>query len=103
MLNLDTEIRFHLTPKVHQFVGGLLDGASPRDLVPIAHELYENSHRFLVTRDLEAAKQYIRERYADAKEARYGVLASSKDKWLPEFGVDNYVPDDDATSRRAVV
>lgn len=89
ILNLDTEIRFHLTPKVHQFVGGLLDGASPTDLFPIAKELYENSHRFLVTRDLETAKRYLRERYADAKEARYGVLASSKDKWLPEFGVDN--------------
>jgi hypothetical protein len=61
----------------------------PGDLVPIARELYENSHRFLVTRDLNTAKQYIRERYADAKEARYGVLASSKDKWLPDFGVDN--------------
>lgn len=89
VLNLDTEIRFHLTPKIHQFVGGLLDGLSSNDLREIADKIYENSHRFLVTRDLEAAKRYIRERYADAKEARYGVLASSKDRWLPEFGVDN--------------
>lgn len=62
---------------------------SPKELGTLANELYENSHRFLITRDLNAAKQYIRERYADAKEARYGVLASSKDKWLAEFGVDN--------------
>src|SRR5262249_18005798 len=49
----------------------------------------ESAHRFLATRDLEAAKAYLRERYADANEARFGLLASSKDKWLPDFGVDN--------------
>lgn len=89
VLNLDTEIRFHLTPKVHHFVGGLLDGRPPAQLLPLANALYENSYRLLVTRDLDAAKRYLRERYSDAKEVRYGVLASSKDKWLPPFGVDN--------------
>ena len=51
--------------------------------------MHEGGHRFLLTRDLEAAKSYLRERYADAKFARYGLIASSKDKWLPSFGVDN--------------
>jgi len=78
-----------LTPKVHQFVGGLLDGLPTSDLLVISNELHENSHRFLVTRDLNAAKNYMRERYAGAPEARFGLLASSKDKWLPTFGVDN--------------
>lgn len=89
ILSLDTEIRFHLTPKVHQFVGGLLDGDPVGQLAQIAAELHANAHRFLVTRDLEAACGYLRERYSDAREARFGLLASSKDKWLPEFGVDN--------------
>jgi len=31
----------------------------------------------------------LRERYADARFARYGLVAYSKDKWLPSFGVDN--------------
>ena len=88
-LNLDTEIRFHLTPRVHHFVGGLVDGGRQEELRPIADELFESAHRFLVSRDLEAAKAYMRERYADAKEARFGLLASSKDKWLTSFGVDN--------------
>ena len=88
-LNLDTEIRFHLTPKVHQFVGGLVDGAQAQAIRPIADELFAKTHRFLVTRELTAAKAYLRERYTDAKEARFGVLASSKDKWLQAFGVDN--------------
>ena len=88
-LNLDTEIRFHLTPKVHQFVAGLLEGQSDEGLSLLADELHAGGHRFLLTRSLDTARDYLRERYADAKFARYGLVASSKDKWLPLFGVDN--------------
>ena len=88
-LSLDTEIRFHLTPKVHQFVAGLLNGMPGNQLHPMADELHEGGHRFLLTRDLDSARSYLRERYADARFARYGLVASSKDKWLPQFGVDN--------------
>lgn len=88
-LSLDTEIRFHLTPKVHQFVAGLLDEAPVPELARLADELHAGGHRFLITRDLDAARAYLHERYADAKFARYGLIASSKDKWLPAFGVDN--------------
>lgn len=88
-LNLDTEIRFHLTPKVHAFVDGLL-GSTPLDhLRTLADQLHAGGHRFLITRSLEAARGYLRERYSDARYARYGLVASSKDKWLPDFGVDN--------------
>ncbi len=88
-LSLDTEIRFHLTPRVHQFVAGLLDRVAPDVLHELADELHEGGHRFFVTRDLELARGYLRERYADARFARYGIVASSKDKWLPQYGVDN--------------
>ena len=88
-LNLDTEIRFHLTPKVHQFVAALLDSVAGHEMRELAAQLHTGGHRFLITRELDKAKQYLRERYEDAANARYGVLASSKDKWLPEFGVDN--------------
>ena len=89
VLNLDTEIRFHLTPKVHDFVAGILDKMDVVDLSKLAYELHAGGHRFLITRDLDKAKAYLRERYEDASEARYGLLASSKDKWLPNYGVDN--------------
>jgi hypothetical protein len=89
VLNLDTELRFHLTPKVHEFVAGLLDGLSTASLRALSAELHEGGHRFLVTRDQEAARSYLRERYADAHYARYGLIASSKDKWLPGYGIDN--------------
>ena len=88
-LSLDTEIRFHLTPKVHQWVAGLLGRAPAASLSPLGDELFAGGHRFLVTRDLSVAKAYLHERYEGAREARYGMLASSKDKWLPGFGVDN--------------
>lgn len=88
-LNLDTELRFHLTPKVHQFVAGLLECASTASLRSLSNELHEGGHRFLVTRELDAARGYLRERYADALYSRYGLIASSKDKWLPGYGVDN--------------
>ena len=89
VLNLDTEIRFHLTPKVHQFVAGLLEGMPDALLRELADELHDGGHRFLLTRDLATAQVYLRDRYADARFARYGLVASSKDKWLPGFGVDN--------------
>lgn len=88
-LNLDTELRHHLVPRVHAFVDGLLQDAPPADLARIARELREGGHRFLVTTDLGAAKQYLRERYGEAPRSRYGLVASSKDKLLADWGVDN--------------
>ena len=89
VLSLDNEIRFHLTPRVHDFVAALLDAETPSTSKPIADELYAGTHRFLITRSLEDAKQYLKERYSGAPEARYGILASSKDKLLEKCGVDN--------------
>ena len=42
-----------------------------------------------MTRDLETAKSYFHERYAEAPAARYGLVASSRDKGLAEWGVPN--------------
>jgi hypothetical protein len=44
-----------------------------------------------VTRDLEVAKQYARDRYEGKRDARFGLLASAKAKDLPLFGVDNTI------------
>jgi hypothetical protein len=88
--NLDTEIRYHLTPKVHEFVNGLLEDGEPEESVcALGEELRRGGHRFLVTRDLEQAKRYARERYEKSPLARYGLLASSKDRDLVAHGVDN--------------
>jgi hypothetical protein len=88
-LNLDTELRFHLAKDVHRFVEGLLTDDDPQLLRGLAEGLFANDFRFWVTRDLETAKAYLRERYAKSPRARYGLVASSKDKILPQFHVDN--------------
>ena len=88
-LNLDTEIRYHLTPKVHEYVKSILHIDNIENSKNIAKELSTSGFRFIVTRNLDAAKSYISRRYEDSPEARYGILASSKDKNLVDFGVDN--------------
>ena len=45
--------------------------------------------RFWLTRDLDVAKNYLQERYSEYKEARFGMVASSKDKILIDYGVNN--------------
>ena len=45
-----------------------------------------------ITRDIDAAKEYVRYRYADDEDARYALLASNKDRSLPQFGVRNDYP-----------
>ena len=42
-----------------------------------------------ITRDLDVAREYLKERFSDAPDARYGVLASSRDRDLPTFRVYN--------------
>ena len=88
-LNLDTELRHHLVPRVHEYVEHLLDDAATGDPHELADLLWSQGHRVLITRDLHAAKEYVWERYRDAPLARYGVIASSRCKRLPGCGVDN--------------
>jgi hypothetical protein len=88
-LSLDVEIRHHLVPKVHRFVSALLDEGDVGRARRLAEELHAGGFRYLVTDSLETAKSYLRDRYGEAPLARYGLVASSKDKVLPSCGVDN--------------
>ncbi len=42
-----------------------------------------------MTPDLETAKSYFHKRYAEAPAARYGLVASSRDRVLAEWGISN--------------
>ena len=88
-LNLDTELRFHQASYLHRFVARLLEGADVSELAPIASHLNLSGYHLRITRDLETAKAYLRDRYSDDRLARFGLIASSKDKDLPSFGVPN--------------
>lgn len=88
-LNLDTELRFHLAPKFHAFVQMILEGEDPGEIQPLCSELIEKGMRFWVTEHLDLAKRYLEDRYDNQPEARYGLMASSKDKALVGHGVMN--------------
>ncbi len=88
-LNLDTGIRQHLAPRLHEFVEALLEREDPARAAAIVVDLHAEGHRMHLTRDLEEARAYARERYADAPHARFGLLASARDKDLPRFGIEN--------------
>lgn len=92
-LNLTCEVRYHLTPKIHDFVDGLLQARMPKGLNKLALELAANTYPMYITRDLEKAKAYARDRYSDNLDARYGLLASSRDRDLPAFGIANQFQD----------
>ncbi|MBX3354636.1 MAG: DUF2075 domain-containing protein [Phycisphaeraceae bacterium] len=88
-LNLDREIRFHSAQDLHRFVSGLLEGEPCGELGRRSHALENAGFHLRVTRDLEVARDYLRTRYADDPSARFGILASSKDKALVNFGIPN--------------
>jgi hypothetical protein len=92
-LNLDAALRFHLARDLHRFVAALLEGEDPAALAPIARRLDGEGYHLRLTRDLDVAKRYLRERYADNRRARFGIVASSRDKELPAFGVPNQFQD----------
>jgi hypothetical protein len=95
-MNLDTSLRFHLATDLHRFVAeflgtnGRADGASlvaERVLRPAGHE--SDGLRLWATRNLLKAKRYLWDRFEGQPDARFGLLASSRDKLLERFGVPN--------------
>lgn len=88
-LDLDVELRFHIAESLHTFVKHLLDGQEHETTKELGQKLATENYHLRITRDLEIAKNYLRDRYADFKEARYGILASSRDKALSQFGIPN--------------
>ena len=88
-LDLTVELRFHFAADLDEWVDGLLtdgDEAYGREL---AERLEAAGYHLRMTRDLETAKSYFHKRYAEAPAARYGLVASSRDKVLAEWGIPN--------------
>jgi hypothetical protein len=91
-LSLDTEIRFHLAKNVHDHVERLLSGCDSSQNAASAAGLEADGFHLRLTRELDVAKRYLCDRYAEQPEARFGLLASSKDRDLERFGVPNDFP-----------
>lgn len=90
-LTLDVSLRSHLSLRVHDFVGSLISNPiSPENILNDIHkEVEKDGFAFRITRDLLEAKSYMQNRYADNPDARFGLIASSRDKILNQFGVMN--------------
>lgn len=76
-LNLTQSIRSQLAGSVAQFVNYLIEG-SINKAKDVSGEILKNKYNMYITRDLETAKKYCRERYAEDLNKRYGMIASSK-------------------------
>jgi len=88
-LNLDVELRFHLADELHSFVAGLLAVKPAHTLAEVAARLERSGFHLRVSRDLDVAKRYLRSRYKDDSSARFGLVASSRDRTLSSLGVPN--------------
>ncbi len=87
--NLTTELRFHAASRLHEYVRNLVTDEPQSALRPIAAELELNRYHIRLTRNLQVAREYLRERYSGDPDARYGLIASSRDRDLARFGVPN--------------
>jgi hypothetical protein len=88
-LRLTQELRFHLASDVHSFIEAFLGERPTSSAAALAAGLDQQGFHLRVTRDLKVAKAYLRVRYEDDPDARFGLIASSKDGELPRFGVPN--------------
>ena len=87
-LDLSQTLRTHMAEDVQKWGTALLE-ARINDAWKFSKRMSEQGFDIYVTRDLEIAKIYVRERYEGEDSKRYGLLASSKDKTLPRYGVLN--------------
>jgi hypothetical protein len=85
-LELSVTIRFHLATRLYDFVKHLLEGKA-EDARTISVELEQNGYNLRLTHELEMAKDYLTNRYDRHREARFGMVASSKDKDLSNHGI----------------
>lgn len=88
-LTLDVELRQHTAKELHRFVAGLLAVEPAQTLVPLARQLEKDGFHLRITRELDVAKTYLRERYAENSDARFGIVASARDKALAQFAIEN--------------
>ena len=88
-MSLDVTIRFHAAQHLATWVEQLLVDLPEVKLEDLAKHLRDDGYRLYITRDLEQAKRYLRDRYADEPSRRFGILASSRDRISELYGVKN--------------
>ena len=91
LLNLDTSIRSHLASKLHYWVAGVVGSreVSLQELSIEAKALRSQGFCIYLTQDLNAAREYLRNRYEGLPEKKFGLLASRYARNLLKLGIDN--------------
>lgn len=89
-LDLNVSLRNHLARSASAFMNHLVAGEIAQAKA-LSTTLKAAGYTMLVTRDLEAAKEYCKARYVGEPSKRYGLLVSSKadTRLMKQYGVDN--------------
>jgi hypothetical protein len=88
LLDLTTSLRARRAEDLHEWVRLLLDGALA-EANAVAQRVHAASFDLYATRDLDDAKRYARALYDGQGDERFGLVASSRARVLPKWGVDN--------------
>jgi hypothetical protein len=82
-LYLSKSVRFHFAARLTDWAAGLVENNTPTDeLCLIARALKEAGYQLRITRKLAAGKKILWEKYQNIPDARFGLLASARDKAL---------------------
>lgn len=87
-LDLVVSLRSRRAEELHRWVHLLLEGSISL-AARQAQRMASDTFPMYVTRSLDDAKGYARDRFAGEPDRRYGLVASSHAKILPKHGVDN--------------
>lgn len=91
LLNLTVSLRSHLAEDLHKWVEILLSEPTNKlpELVELSKKIIGAGYPLYITSDLEIAKRYVRLRYQNDKNEKFGLLASRYAKNLESIGIDN--------------
>lgn len=87
-LDLNHSLRSKQAEYLHEWVQSLLSGKFA-EASKISQKIWIQNFPIYVTRDLDDAKNYVKVRFEGETEKRFGIVASSKDRVLPKYGINN--------------
>lgn len=87
-LDLNISLRSKQAEQLHDWVHNLLSG-NFSSASTISDAIWRQNFPIFLTRDLNLAKKYVETRFDNETNKRYGIIASSKDRLLPKFGINN--------------
>lgn len=86
VFDLTVSLRSHLAGDVSSFVNYVID-SDIKKAAALSDSIYEAGYSMYFTRDLNAAKDYCRERYNGYFNKRYGMMTSSKAYDLKKYKI----------------